>query len=151
MSGNTGSMRRAHLIGTVVCGLLVGSTLAQGEDVGTRRLSIKDGDPAKRLVQVLSIDAGVQLSEADDPAANGAALHVYSATDALCVVLEPGGNWQNTGTKWKYRNPITKNRALIGDGKLKVKIKSGVTYTLADDGSQGTVNAQVQFGSGTRY
>ena len=62
-----------------------------------------------------------------------------------------GGNWRNTGTAWKYRNPVTKNRALISDGKLKVKIKSGVTYTLADDGSQGAVNAQVQFGFGTRY
>ena len=144
-------MRRAHLIGTVVCGLLVSGTLARGEDVGTRRLLIKDSDPTKRLIQVLSTDTGVELSEADDPGANGAAIHVYSATDALCVILEPGGNWQNTGTKWKYRNALTKNRALIGDGKLKVKIKSGVTYTLADDGSQGTVNAQVQFGAGTRY
>src|SRR5262249_18090652 len=34
---------------------------------------------------------------------------------------------------------------------LGVKIKSGVTYTLADNGTQGTVNAEVQFGTGTRY
>src|SRR5438445_300123 len=44
-----------------------------------------------------------------------------------------------------------KNSARIGDGKLLVKIKSGVTYSLADNGTQGNVNVQVQFGNGTRY
>jgi hypothetical protein len=145
-------MRRANLVVVVLCGLALTGALARGEDVGTKRLLVKDNaDPTRRLVQVVSSDAGVQLSEAEDPATNGASVHVYSATDDLCVVLEPGANWQNTGTRWKYRNAVTKNRALLGDGKLKVKVKSGVTYTLADDGSQGSVNAQVQFGTGTRY
>ena len=136
----------------VLSSLLLSNVPVRGEDVGTKRLLIKDNaDPSKRLVQVGSGDAGLQVSEADDPATNGASVHVYSTTDDLCVLFEPGANWQNTGTKWKYKNTVTKNRVLIGDGKLKVKLKSDVTYTLADDGSQGTVNAQVQFGAGTRY
>src|SRR5262249_1999399 len=45
-----------------------------------------------------------------------------------------------------------KNTAQIGDGKVKMKIKAGITYTLADFPSQqGTINAQMQFGTGTRY
>jgi cysteine-rich repeat protein len=144
-------MRRVPRAVIAVLSALLTSAAARAEDVTTKKLIVKDNaDPAKRQVSVLSTDLGVQLSEADDPGANGAAVHVYSATDDLCVVLGPGANWTNTGTKWKYKNPISKNRALIGDSKLKVKLK-GVTYTLADDGTQGTVNAQVQFGTGTRY
>jgi len=144
-------MRQAHLVALVV-GVLLGSAVVRAEDVGTKKMVIKDpADPAKRLVLVLSRDTGVQLSEADDPGANGASLHLYSATDDFCVVLGSGANWQSTTTKWKYKDPVTKNRALVKDGLLKVKIKSDVTFTLADDGGQGTVNAQVQFGTGTRY
>src|SRR5262245_48255254 len=146
-----GPMRQVHLM-ALVAGVLLGSAIARAEDVGAKKMVVKDpSDPSKRLVLVLSRDAGVQLSEADDPGANGASLHLYSATDDFCVVLGAGSNWQSTGTKWKYKDSITKNRALVKDGLLKVKIKSGVTFTLADDGGQGTVNAQVQFGTGTRY
>src|SRR5262249_53432626 len=45
----------------------------------------------------------------------------------------------------------TKNAAVISNGKLLVRIKSGITYTLKDDGKQNAVNVQVQFGTGTRY
>ena len=41
--------------------------------------------------------------------------------------------------------------AQIADGKILVGIKAGVGYSLIDNGTQGTVNAQVQFGTGTRY
>ena len=67
------------------------------------------------------------------------------------MILPSGPDWLNKGTKWKYKNKATKNSAQIADGKLMVKIKSQVTFTLADNGTQGNVNAQVQFGSGTRY
>ncbi len=126
---------------------------ARAEDISAKKVSIKNNaNPAKRQVQLKSIDADVQLSEADDPGANGASIHVYSATDDFCMVLPSGSDWQSTSSLWKYKNKATKNSAQIGDGKLAVKLKSGVTYTLADNGTQGNVNAQVQFGTaGTRY
>jgi hypothetical protein len=126
--------------------------LSLAEDISAKKLSIKDNaNPAKRTVLVSSKDVGVQLSEADDPGANGAALHLYSATDDFCLVLPAGAGWKSTSSVWKYSSKATKTSAQIGDGKLSVKAKSGVTYTLADNGTQGTVNAQVQFGTGTRY
>jgi hypothetical protein len=133
--------------------VMVSGGLAHAEDISAKKILIKDNaDTTKRQIQLQSGDAGVQFSEADDPGASGAAIHVYSTSDDFCVTLEPGQNWKNTGTKWKYKSTATKNMAQVGDGKLKVKIKSAVTYSLADDGTQGTVNAQVQFGTaGTRY
>jgi hypothetical protein len=125
---------------------------SRAEDILATKVSIKDNaDPTKRQVKVGSKDAGVQLSEADDPGANGASLHAYSATDNFCALLPSGTGWKNTGSLWKFTDKLTKNSAHIGDGKLAVKIKSGVTYTLADNGTQGTVSVQVQFGTGTRY
>lgn len=126
--------------------------IAGAEDVTAKKVLIKDNaNTAKRKIIVLSKDVGVELAEADDPAANGAVVHLYSATDDFCAILPAGIEWSNTGTKWKYKNSTTKNVAQIKDGKLFVKIGSGIGYSLADDGSQGTVNVQVQFGTGTRY
>lgn len=126
------------------------STLARAEDVAAKKILIK-GHGALQI-QVQSKDPGVQLSEADDPSASGASLHLYSLTDDLCVQLPAGSGWRIRGTTWKFKDPATKNAAQIGDARLKVKIKYGVLYySLYDDGSQGTVNAQVQFGTGTRY
>lgn len=129
------------------------ASLVRAEDISAKKVDIKDHltDPAKRQLQVQSGDLGVQFSEADDPGTNGAALHVYSATDDFCVILPGGIDWKLKGTSWKYKSKTTKNAAQVKDAKLQVKIKSGVTYTLADDGTQGPVNVQVQFGGGTRY
>jgi hypothetical protein len=126
---------------------------AIAEDITSKKMSIKDHpDPAKRQVQAFSADAGVVYAEADDPATNGASVHVYSATDDFCYVLTAGAAWSTNGKVWKYKNAVNKNQAQIGDRKLQVKLRSGVKYTLADDGTQGTVNVQVQFGpGGTRY
>jgi hypothetical protein len=127
---------------------------ASAEDISAKKVSIKDNaDPAKRQVQAQSADAGVLLVEADNPGANGASIHVYSATDDFCAILPASAtDWSTNGKVWKYKNKTTKNSAQIGDGKLKVKIKSNVGYSLADDGTQGIVNVQVQFGDlGTRY
>src|SRR4029077_9154292 len=44
----------------------------------------------------------------------------------------------------------TKNGASVANGKLAVKIKSNVTFSLAGS-PQGAVNDQVQFGTGTRF
>ena len=132
--------------------MTVSPAVAHAKDISAKKVSIKDNaNPAKRQVAVQSTDAGVLLTEADDPGANGASLHVYSATDDFCAILSSGANWKNTSSQWKYANKATKTSAHVGNGKLVVKVKSGVTYTLADNGTQGTVNAQVQFGSGTRY
>jgi hypothetical protein len=129
-------MAKTRSVGIAMVALAtVCATLARAEDISTKKLFIKDHktDPAKRQVQVQSKDGGVQFSEAGDPGTHGASLHVYSATDDFCVTLPSGAEWKNK------------------DGNLLVKIKSGVTYTLVDNGTQGTVNAQVQFGTGTRY
>jgi hypothetical protein len=125
---------------------------AEAEDITTKKLLIKDNtNVAKRQVQVQSKDVGVTLAEADDPSLLGAAVHLYSATDDYCVILPAGPDWSTNGKKWKYKNRTTKNKAQVGDGKLRVKIKSGVTYSLIDNGVQGVVDTQVQFGAGTRY
>lgn len=135
--------------------VLVGvSSATLAADITAKKLLVKDppNNPAKRQIQVLSIDGGITLASADNPAVGGASVHVYSATDDFCAQLPPGADWVSTPKIWKYRSTVTKNFARIGDGKLLVRIKSGVGYTLADDGAQGTVNAQIQFGaSGTRY
>ena len=132
--------------------MTVSPAFAHAKDISAKKVSIKDNaNPAKRQVAVQSTDAGVLLTEADDPGANGASVHVYSATDDFCAILPSGANWKHTSSQWKYANKATKTSAHVGNGKLVVKVKSGVTYTLADNGTQGTVNVQVQFGSGTRY
>jgi hypothetical protein len=128
------------------------ASLVRAEDISAKKLFIKDNtDPAKRQVQVQSSDLGVQLSEVGDPGTNGASLHVYSATDDFCVILPAGPEWLNKTTQWKYKSKTTKNSVQVKNGKVAVKIKSGVTYTLSDNGTQVVVNAQLQFGTGTRY
>jgi hypothetical protein len=130
--------------------LIAGAGRGRAADVTTKTLSIKDTDPAKRQISVSSADPGVTHAQADDPATNGATLHVYSATDDFCAVLPSGLLWKDTGAKWKFKDKATRNSAQVKDGKLSVKIKSGITYTL-NEATQGTVNAQVQFGTGTKY
>jgi hypothetical protein len=121
-------------------------------NISAKKVSIKDNaNAAKRQIQVQSNDGAVTLVGADTPGTNGAAIHVYSATDNFCAILPADGHWKSTSSALKYANKATKNSAQVGDGKLSVKIKSGVTYTLADNGTQGPVNVQVQFGSGTRF
>ena len=36
-----------------------------------------------------------------------------------------GRNWEDNGTKWKYKNTTTKNSAQVKDGRLLVKVKTG--------------------------
>ena len=146
-------MSKIRVTGIVaVAFVTVAATIARAEDISTKKLFIKDhADSTKRQIQVQSIDVGVQLSEVGDPGTNGASLHVYSATDDFCVLLPAGSGWTSKPTKWQYKNASTKNAAQVKNGKLAVKIKSGVTYTLSDNGTQSVVNAQVQFGTGTRY
>ena len=85
-------------------------------------------------------------ADADDPATNGASIHVYSATDDECLLLPGGAQWSNNGSLWKYKNSDTKNQVQLGNGKLQVKIRSGVGFTLADDFPQGIVNVVVKLG-----
>lgn len=126
---------------------------ARAEDISAKKILIKDNaNPAKRQMQLQSADPGVLSAEADDPGANGASIHVYSATDAQCVLLAGGPEWTLKKGLWKYNNKVTKNQVQVKDGKLIVKLKSGITYSLIDNGTQGAVNAQVQFGpGGSRY
>src|SRR5947207_1405299 len=152
------STRCRWLVGVSAALFSIASPALSGAaDISTKKLLIKDNsNAAKRQISVLSKDTGVVFSAGDAPDTNGASLHAYSATDDFCVILGPGAlsagtGWKNTGSSWKYANKATKNAAQIKNGKLLVKIKSNDTYTLADNGTQGAVNVQVQFGTGTRY
>lgn len=142
-------MSKIGLVGiSAVAFVTVYAGFAHAADISAKTLSIKD----KRQVLVQSSDPAVTFAAAVDPASNGAVLHLYSATDDFCVALPPGPDWVNKKNKvWKYGNKATKDVAQIKNGKLLVLIKSGVTYSLSDNGTQGTVNAQVQFGSGGRF
>lgn len=131
--------------------ILVASALAAGsaqaENISGKKVMIKDNsDPAKRQVQLQSSDAGVSYSDADAPGTGGAWVHVYSATDDHCVQLPSGSGWTDSGKAWKYKD-ADKNQAQIADGKLLVKLRNAVAYSLLDDGTQGAVNVQVQFGA----
>jgi len=125
------------------------------EDIPTDKMQITDKatDPTKRQIQLQSKVSLVQHSEADDPKTNGASVHVWSESDDFCYILTADDTlWTDNGKVWKYKNSETRNQAQIADNKLQVKIRSGVTFTLADDAPQGTVNASVQFGpGGSRY
>jgi hypothetical protein len=133
--------------------VLVCASGAQALDIAAKKIAVKDNaDPAKRQVQAQSKDAGILLSGADDPGVNGAWVHVYSATDNYCALLESGADWSTNGKLWKYKNKTTKESAQIGDGKLKLKLRDAVTFSLMDQMSQGAVNVVVEFGEfGTRY
>ena len=147
-------MSKIRLIGVSSLGLVIAlSALARADDISAKKISIKDNaNAAKRQLQVQSADASVQFSDAVDPAANGAALHVYSDTDDQCFILPAGADWVNKKNKtWKYKNKGTKNSAQLKDGKLLIIVKSGITYSLSDNGTQGTVNARARFGAGPSF
>jgi hypothetical protein len=146
-------MSQIRLVAGSAFVFLVVAGAAHAEDISAKKILIKDNpNPVKRQLQLQSADPGVLSSEVDNPIANGAAIHVYSATDNQCVVLPGGPEWTVKKGLWKYNNKVTKNQVQVADKKLQVKLKSGVTISLADNGTQGAVNAQVQFGSGgARY
>lgn len=138
--------------GSVIAFVAAGAALVWATDVSTSKIQIKDNAKVtKRLVQVQSKDAAVTLAGADDPETLGASLHIYSATDDFCAILPGGSSWKSTASKISFNDKVTKNKASIGKGNLSVSIKSGVTYSLIDNGTQGAVNARVRFGSGTEF
>jgi hypothetical protein len=124
---------------------------AQALDVSATKIQLKDNaDDSKRQIQAQSKDALILYSGADSPGTLGASVHVYSADDDLCVILQEGVEWTDNGKIWKYKNKALGQQAQIGDGKLKIKLK-GADFSLAAS-PQNTVNVQVQFGdTGTRY
>lgn len=126
--------------------------VARAENISATKVSIKDNaDVAKRQFQAISGDAGIAYTDADSPGTKGAWIHIYSATDDQCVQLPAGSEWSDSGKAWKYKG-ATKNQAQVADGKLLLKLKSGVTISLADNGSQGAVNVQAVFGdAGSRF
>lgn len=120
--------------------------------ISAKKLIIKDNaDAAKRQLQVLSSDAAVLYADAGAPGDNGASVHAYSATDDYCLELPPGADWKDNGKKWKYNDMEAKTSLQISNGKLQVKIKSGMTFTIADDFPQDSVDVVVRMGTTTRY
>jgi hypothetical protein len=150
-------MSKVRLGSISAAAILLSAALASADNITAKKVFIKDNtDTTKRQILVLSKDIGVTFAGADTPSAGGAAIHVYSATDDFCALLPPGGGWTNPSSKWKFVDTNSKNSAQVKDGRLLVKIKQDappITYTLADNAppGQGTVNVQVQFGTGTRY
>jgi hypothetical protein len=145
-------MSKSWLAGIALVTVCAG--VAPAANISTKKLSIKDAaDVSKRQIQILSVDPGVLYSAAGNPSANGASVHVYSATDDECVIFPAGASpiWKNTTTKWQFKSKTTKNAVQIKNAKLIVKLKTGVTYSLADNMTQGAVNALVQFGTGTQF
>ncbi len=111
---------------------LAASLTVRADDVSTSKMSIKNNvDPAKRQFQLSSTDLALTTAGFDTPSTNGASIHIYSATDDDCVTLPGGTDWNNRNGKWKYKNKATKNALFAKDGKLVVRVKSGVTFTLA--------------------
>ena len=146
-------MSKVVLVGiSAIVLVTAGAGPARAANISAKQIAIKDNatNAAKRQIKVQSADPAILFTDADDPGANGAAIHVYSATDDFCAILAAGPEWVNKGTKWKYKNKATKNGAQVKDGRLSVKIRAGIPYLL-NEASQGTVNVQVQFGTGTRY
>jgi hypothetical protein len=143
-------MSKTWLVGIATVGLVTAS-IARADDITAKKILIKDNaNAAKRQVIVLSIDAGVLKANADDPGTNGASIHVYSATDDYCAVLAGGPLWTDNGVKWKYFDSATKNLAQVKDGRLLVKLKNNVGFSL-DEGTQGHVNVVVTLGTGAQY
>src|SRR5437867_12730001 len=102
-------MSKTWLAISTVALMTVAPAFTHAKDISTKKLSLKDNaKPAKRQVAVQSNDAGVLLTEADDPGANGASVHVYSATDDFCAILSSGSSWKHTSSQWKYANKATK-------------------------------------------
>ena len=114
-------MTKTALVGISAIVLVTASAaIARAKDISAKKVSIKGAtDPAKRQIQVQSVDTGVLLSEADDPGTNGASVHFYSATDDFCAILAPGPDWKSTSKAWKYANKATKTSASISDGDRK--------------------------------
>lgn len=125
----------------------------RAENISTKTLSVKDNaDPAKRMVTLQSRDLGVTYTDAGAPDVDGAWVHVYSDTDDHCSYLAPGLDWTANNDIWKYKNKSTKDQAQLRDGKLQIKLRSSVAFSLADDMTQGAVHVQAQFGAtGVRY
>lgn len=105
----------------------------------------------KKSVKLASKDPAVQKSGAVEPDVFGASIHLYSATDDMCTILPPGANWVGGKFQWRYKNKATGAVAQIRDGSLSIKLTSGITFDLSDNDIQEAVNAQVRFGTGTKY
>jgi hypothetical protein len=147
-------MSTMRLVGiSAIVVLTMGASLGRAGDISTKKLLIKDNktDSTKRMIQVQSADAAIQVSDAVSPDLNGASIHVYSATDDFCAILPSGSDWKSKPTKWQFNDKTSKDVAQLKAGKLLVKIKTGVTFSLMDNHTQGHVNVQVQLGTGTKF
>lgn len=144
-------MRSARLIAVSTVALVAAAVAAVSvQNVSTAKLLVRNTG-AKHQIVLQSTDAQITLAGVGDPVANGVAIHVYGASDDECLVLPGGSEWKNKkGKTFRYKSKATKNVVLVKDGKLVVSLKS-VDYLLNDAGSQGAINAQVQFGTGTRF
>jgi hypothetical protein len=122
---------------------------ARAIDISPKKMLIEN--IPKELVSLTSTDPALERSGAVDPDLLGASIHLYSATDDMCVQLEPGANWRNGKSKSTYRNKVTKTIAELGNHMLRFKMTSGITFTTTDQDGQDAVNAQVKFGAGPKY
>ncbi len=136
-------MKAAGLAGLAI---VLAAGTAHAGDISAKKMQVKmHSDPAKKQFQVMSTDASVLYTDAVAPGTEGASIHIYSATDDLCYVIPGGSEWtEKVGKSWKYKNATTKNQIQIQDGKLQVKLRSGVDLSLSN--TEGTYNVQVTLG-----
>lgn len=138
----------------LVAAFVLSARAALAEDISASMLLIKENaDPARRQMKLLSADPGIQSGEIDAPESEGGAIHLYTSAmvDRFCRILPAGEKWKARPGKWKFKDKATKTVVSAKDGKLKVVVGAGVTFSLADQGTQNFVNAVVRFGDGTRY
>ncbi len=136
----------------VLLGVLLGANPTAAREVSTSKMIVVDNAvESRRQIVLESRDPSIHIGEAFDPHLLGTSVHVYSDTDDLCVRLPAGESWKGNARLWRFRDRVTRNKALLRGGSMKILLKSDIAYSLADDGAQGTVNARVRFGSGTGF
>jgi hypothetical protein len=133
-------------VGLAALAVVLAAGSAHALDITTKKLQVKmHDDPAKKQFQAFSGDDAVTYEQAVAPGTDGASVHIYSATDDLCYIIPGGVEWtEKAGKSWKYKNKITKNQVQIADGKLQVKLRSGVALNLSNP--EGEYNVIVQLG-----
>jgi hypothetical protein len=132
--------------GFAALAIVIAAGTAEAGDISAKKMQVKmHDDAAKKQFQVFSSDASITYTDAVAPGTDGASIHIYSATDDLCYVIPGGSDWtEKVDKSWKYKNPLNKNQVQISDGKLQVKLRSGVALSL--NNPEGDYNVQITLG-----
>ena len=127
-------------------------------DRATIQVNKRSSDPSKHSIQYSAKASAILFTpgsgSVDDPPTNGATAVVFSDTDCQCLTMEsaptviPG--WtplpsSGTPVKYKWKDDATRSTAQVTNGKIKLKMRGGITYGL-DASPQDEVELHVVFG-----